>query len=67
MPSVVPLEDLQRAHQELQSLEMKHPDAYEDFADFFRRNRAMGYKNLCRLLMQEQTPEQLKGIEESGD
>ena len=65
MSSVVPLEDLRRAHQELQALELKFPEAYEDFAEFFERNRALGYKNLCRLLMREQTPEQLKGIDES--
>ena len=66
MPSVVPLEDLKRAHQELQALEMKFPDAYEDFAEFFRRNRSLGYKNLGRLLMKEQTPEELKGVDEDG-
>lgn len=66
MTSVAPLEDLKRAHQELEALEMKFPDAYEDFAEFFRRNRSLGYKNLCRLLMREQTPEQLKGVEDDG-
>lgn len=64
MPSVAPLEDLERAHEELQSLEMKFPDAYEDFADFFDRNRSLGYKNLCKLLMGEQTPRELKGLDD---
>lgn len=63
MPSVVPLEDLKRVHRELQGLERKHPDAYADFADFFERNRSLGYKNICRLFMKEQTPEELKGVE----
>ncbi len=63
MPSNVPLEELQRAHEELQSLEMKFPDAYEDFAEFFQRNRSVGYSNLCKMLMGEQTPEDLKGID----
>ena len=65
MTSVAPLEDLKRAHRELEALEMKFPDAYDDFASFFERNRALGYKNLCRLLMREQTPEELKGIDDS--
>jgi hypothetical protein len=65
MSSVVPLEDLRRAHQELQALEMKFPEAYEDFAEFFDRNSSLGYKNLSKLLMKEQTPEELKGIDEA--
>lgn len=63
MPAAAPLEDLERAHEELQSLEMKFPEAYEDFADFFRTNRSLGYTNLCRMLMGEKTPKELKGIE----
>ncbi|MFW6192917.1 MAG: hypothetical protein ACOC83_05485 [Gemmatimonadota bacterium] len=66
MPSAAPLEDLRRAHQELQALEMKFPEAYADFAGFFERNRSLGYKNLSRLLMKEQTPEELKGVDEEG-
>jgi hypothetical protein len=64
MPAVAPLEDLERADEELQSLEMKFPDAYADFADFFDRNRSLGYKNLCKLLMGEQTPRELKGLDD---
>lgn len=44
------------AYEELQSLEMKHPEGYEDFATFFDRNRSVGYKNLCRMLMGEYEP-----------
>jgi hypothetical protein len=65
MTATVPLERLTRADQELQALEMKFPDAYSDLADFFERNRALGYKNLCRLLLNEQTPEELKGVDEA--
>ncbi|MDX1744548.1 MAG: hypothetical protein R3324_01310 [Halobacteriales archaeon] len=64
MPAAVPLEELERANEELQSLEMKFPEAYEDIAEFFRRNRSMGYNNLCKMLMGERTPKQLKGIDE---
>lgn len=64
MPAAAPLEELERANEELQSLEMKFPDAYDDFAEFFRRNRSLGYNNLCKMLMGEQTPKQLKGLDE---
>jgi hypothetical protein len=64
MPAAAPLEDLERAHEELQSLQMKFPDAFEDFSEFFRRNRSVGYNNLCKMLMGEQTPKELKGIDE---
>lgn len=63
MPAVAPLEDLEQAEKELQSLEMKFPDAYEDFAAFFARNRSVGYSNLCKMLIREQTAKELKGIE----
>lgn len=67
MTAAAPLEDLERAYEELQSLEMKHPDAYEDFAEFFQRNRSLGYNNLCKMLMREQTPKELKGIDEDDE
>lgn len=66
MPSVVPLEDLERAHEELQSLEMKYPDAYAEFAAYFDENRSLGYNNLCKLLMGEKTPRELKGLDDAG-
>jgi hypothetical protein len=66
MPSAVPLDDLERADEELQSLEMKYPDAYEDFVAFFERNRSLGYTNLCKLLMGTQTPKELKGLDDEA-
>lgn len=67
MTAAAPLDDLERAYEELQSLEMKHPDAYGDFAEFFQRNRSLGYNNLCKMLMGEQTPKELKGIDEDDE
>lgn len=67
MPAAASLEDLERADEELQALKMKYPEAYEEFSEFFDSNRGLGYKNLIRLLMEEQTPRELKGLdEESG-
>lgn len=64
MPSIAPLEDLQHAENELEALKMKYPEAYDEFSEFFDQNRALGYKNLCRMLMGEATPAELKGIDE---
>ncbi len=63
MPAEAPLEDLQRVKQELQSLEMKYPEAYDEVVELFKRNRSVGYKNMCKLLMGETTPEELKGLD----
>ena len=67
MPSSVPLDDLEHAKHELEALQMKYPDAYQEFADFFRENRGLGYKNLIRMLMDEQTPKEIKGIDEDAE
>lgn len=67
MTAAAPLEELERAHEELQALEMKYPDAYEEFSEFFNDNRGLGYKNLIRMLMKEQTPRELKGLDEESD
>lgn len=64
MPTTADLDDLERVHQEIQSLEMKHPEAFDDVVELFKRNRSIGYKNICRMLMGEATPKQLKGIED---
>lgn len=64
MSAVASLEDLQQVQKELQSLKMKDEEMYEDFVDLFKRNRSVGYKNICKMLMEETTPEELKGIEE---
>lgn len=64
MPTAAPLEELERVYEEIQSLKMKHPDAFEEFADLFRRNRSVGYKNMSKMLMGETTPKELKGDED---
>lgn len=64
MPTEADLEDLERAANELEAIDMKYPDAFEEFSEFFQRNRGLGYKNLSRLLMGEQTPRELKGLDE---
>lgn len=63
MSAVAELEDLKQVQKELQSLKMKNEEMYEDFVELFKRNRSVGYKNICKILMEESTPEELKGIE----
>lgn len=63
MPAEVPLEELERVKQELESLQMKAPEIYDDIVQLFKRNRSVGYKNICKMLMGEATPKKLKGLE----
>jgi len=35
-------------------------EAYGDFAELLRRNRRIGRKNICKLLMGQTAPEKLK-------
>ncbi len=63
MAAEAPLEELERVENELESLKMKFPDAYEDFVDLFKRNRSIGYKNICKMLMGESDPRELKGLD----
>lgn len=63
MSAVAELEDLKQVEKELQSLKMKDEEMYEDFVELFKRNRSVGYKNICKMLMEESTPEELKGID----
>ena len=37
------------------------PEAYEAFAALLKKHRKVGYKNICKLLLGEATPEKLKG------
>jgi hypothetical protein len=60
MPTSVPLEDLKNFFEELESLKMKHPDAYQDFTKLIKDNRGIGYKNMCKIWIGDATPETLK-------
>lgn len=63
MSAVASIEELRQVKNELESLKMKDEEIYEDFVELFKRNRSVGYKNICKLLMEETTPEELKGID----
>jgi len=63
MPSLATLEELQAVLADLDILKQKHPAAYGDVAALFRKHRKVGYKNICKMLLGEATPEKLKGFE----
>jgi hypothetical protein len=56
MPAIASLEDLKAAHKDLH--EAKN---LEELKASFRKWRKIGWKNVCKLWLQERTPEQLKG------
>jgi hypothetical protein len=56
MPAIASLEDLKAAQKDL--LEAKNLD---ESKAAFKRWRKIGWKNVCKLWLEERTPEQLKG------
>jgi len=56
MPAIASLEDLKAAQKDL--LETKDLD---ELKEMFRKWRRIGWKNVCKLWLEERTPEQLKG------
>jgi len=56
MPAIASLEDLKAAQKDL--LEAKDLD---ELKTVFKKYRRIGAKNVCKLWLQERTPEQLKG------
>ncbi len=61
MPALASLEELRSVDEELKRLKELYPDAYGMFSAFFRKFRAVGYKNIVKLMLGETTPEKLKG------
>lgn len=60
MPAVASIEELQAVSKVLQQLNAKYPEAYKEFANLFRKHRRVGYKNICKMLLGEATPDSLK-------
>jgi len=56
MPAIAPIEDLRAAQEEL--LEVKD---IEELKRVFKKWRNIGWKNICKLWLEESSPEQLKG------
>ncbi len=56
MPAIAPIEDLRAAQEEL--LAAKDID---ELKKDFKKYRRIGWKNICKLWLEESTPEKLKG------
>lgn len=56
MPAIASLDDLKAARKDL--LEAKDLD---ELKNVFKKWRRIGWKNVCKLWLEERTPEQLKG------
>jgi hypothetical protein len=63
MPAYADYDDLKNVSNEIESLKMKYPDAFKEFANLINTRRRIGYKNLCKMMMGS-TPEELKGLDE---
>lgn len=61
MPAVAPLADLKEVLERLEALKASFPEAYAQTASLLRAYRKVGYKNICKLMLGESTPEELKG------
>ena len=58
MPAIAPIEDLRAAQKEL----LETQDINE-LKKVFKKYRRIGWKNICKLWLEESTPEKLKGEE----
>jgi hypothetical protein len=56
MPAIAPIEDLRTAQKEL----LETTDINE-LKKVFKKYRRIGWKNICKLWLEESTPEKLKG------
>jgi len=61
MAAIASLEDLKTVLADLEQLKAANPEAYDAIAAVLRKHRKVGYKNVCKLLLGESTPEKLKG------
>lgn len=67
MPAIASLEDLTHIQNDLLKLKTMYPEAYADFQFLFKSWRMVGYKNISKLLLEEATPEKLKGIADKSE
>ena len=56
MPAIASLDELKAAQQDL-----LQANDLEELRSVFKKWRRIGWKNVCKLWLQERTPEQLKG------
>lgn len=57
---IASIEDLRAIEVGVKELKNQHPDAIADVQHFIVAHRKCGYKAICKLLLEETTPEDLK-------
>jgi len=60
MPALASIEELRKVKHALQIIESKYPQAYSEISKLINENIRVGYKNICKLLTKQSTPEELK-------
>ena len=60
MAAICTLEELKAVHDAIKEFKQEQPEAYSDLKDLLKINRKVGYKNICKLILEETTPEKLK-------
>jgi hypothetical protein len=61
MPAVADLEELREVDARVKEFQSSYPDAYRTLAELIKKYRKVGYRNFAKLLLNESTPEKLKG------
>ena len=56
MPAIASLEDLKAAQKDLQEAK-----DVNELKTVFKKYRRIGWKNICKIWLEERSPEQLKG------
>lgn len=60
MPAIATLEELKSVQDDIDSFKASEPAAYASISELLKKHRKVGYKNICKLLLGEATPEKLK-------
>lgn len=60
MPAIASLEQLKAVNQSIESLKEKYPEAFKEMVETIKKYRKIGYKNICKMMLGEATPEKLK-------
>ena len=63
MPAVASVEDLRAVQAALDAIKLRDSSLYDEFVALFKTHRKVGFKNICKIMLAESTPEKLKGID----
>ncbi|HUX22582.1 MAG TPA: hypothetical protein VMW69_15200 [Spirochaetia bacterium] len=61
MPALASIEELREVDARVKAFQAEHSAAYAVIAEILKKYRKIGYKNIVKLLLNESTPEKLKG------